>query len=65
MKMKNCGVFVLVCGLLAPITFRGGNETNDNGTSLHLKLCPHNSSSSCKMPSHKSGLFVACDSLFI
>ncbi len=57
MKMKNCGVFVLVCGLLAPITFWGGNETNINGTSLHSELVFPNSSSTCKMPSNKSAFF--------
>jgi hypothetical protein len=57
MKMKNCGVFVLVCGLFSSVTIWGGNETNVNRTSLNNKLCLPNSSAACKMSSNKSAFF--------
>jgi hypothetical protein len=57
MKMKKCGVFVLVCGLLAPYTIWGGEKANDNKMNSRSELSSSLSDGVCKMPTNKSAFF--------
>jgi hypothetical protein len=58
MRMKKCGVFILVCGLLSPFTVWGGQQTKLNGTSLDHELSSSvYVSSACKMSFNKSAFF--------